>query len=51
MRGAVITQSVRNYATGWTTGVQYPAEEGKKIFSLPRRPDQIWDPPTLLSNE
>jgi hypothetical protein len=29
-------------------GVRVPV--GSRIFSSPRRPDQFWDPPSLLSN-
>jgi hypothetical protein len=29
-------------------GIQVPAES--RIFSSPRRPDRLWDPPNLLSN-
>jgi hypothetical protein len=29
-------------------GVRVPV--GSRIFSSPRRPDQLWGPPTLLSN-
>jgi hypothetical protein len=29
--------------------VQSPAEE-KQFFLLPLRPDQLWDPPSLLYN-
>jgi hypothetical protein len=29
-------------------GVRVPV--GSSIFSSPRRPDRLWDPPSLLSN-
>jgi hypothetical protein len=29
-------------------GVRVPL--GSRIFSSPRRPDRLWDPPSLLSN-
>jgi hypothetical protein len=29
-------------------GVRVPV--GSRIFSSPRRPDRLWDPPSLLSN-
>jgi hypothetical protein len=30
-------------------GVRVPV--GSRIFSYPRRPDRLWDPPILLSNQ
>jgi hypothetical protein len=34
-------------ASGWTAGVRIPARE--RFFSFPLGPDQLWDPPSLLS--
>jgi hypothetical protein len=38
-------------ATGWTTGVQFPAGEKMGFFfSSPPRSDRLWGPPILLSS-
>jgi hypothetical protein len=43
-------QSVRRLVMGWTTeGSEFRV--GSRIVSTPRRPDRLWVPPSLLSNE
>jgi hypothetical protein len=39
-----------SWHTGWTTGVRFPASEGREFFSSPPHPDQLWDPPSILSS-
>jgi hypothetical protein len=36
---------------GWTTDVRVRVPVGSRIFSSPHRPDRIWGPPSLISNE
>jgi hypothetical protein len=38
-----------DWATGWTSGVRFPAGAGI-FFSSPPRPYRLWGPPSLLSN-
>jgi hypothetical protein len=40
--------SVACIANGYGVGVRVPV--GSRIFSSPRRPDELWGPPSLLSN-
>jgi hypothetical protein len=45
--------SVVGIATGYgldDRGVGVPVSVGSRIFSSPRRPDQLWGPPNLLSS-
>jgi len=40
----------RDQATGWTTGVWFPAGVRWNFCSSPPRPDLFWGPFSLLSN-
>jgi hypothetical protein len=40
----------RDWATGWTTGVRFPAGQLRDFFSSPPRPDRLWGPPTFMSS-
>jgi hypothetical protein len=45
---ARISQPVSRRDTEWTAGVRFPTDT--EIFSIPQRPEPLWNPPNLLSN-
>jgi hypothetical protein len=41
---------VQHWVTGWMIRDSSPRRDWE-LFSSPMRPDKLWDPPSLLSNE